>query len=94
MREKRRLPIVVLVATMLAAAVSPAFGSKKTAMKVYFGASVSTDSTDYKDPDFFVGSVDDGTGFSVSAGFPFLPYAAAEVGYVKIGDADFDGLWQ
>ena len=91
--DRARLPL--LLAPILAMLVaSPALASKKTAMRTYFGVAVSSDSTDYKDPDFFSGDVDDSAGYSFWAGFPILPYLAAEVGYTKIGDADFDGEWQ
>ena len=90
-----RFRFPLLLALVLAALLaSPAFASKKSALKSYFGVAVSSDSTDYKNPDFFSGDVDDSTGYSIWAGYPILPYLAAEVGYTKIGDADFDGLWQ
>lgn len=48
---------------------------------MYSGVNVSGDDTDYEDPGFFAGSVDDGNGVSVVAGFPFAPWGAAEVGW-------------
>lgn len=94
MSSKRYLPTFGLLSALLVLVSAPAIASTKTAMRVHFGANVSSESTNYKSPEDFSGSIDDSVGFSVTAAFPFQPWGAAEVGYVSLGDADFDGLFQ
>ena len=42
----------------------------------------------------FEGTVDDGKlGGMIAVGYPVLPVADVELGYLKLGDVDFDGLY-